>query len=197
MSSVPLKVGGFPLEPGDVIVTLVAGGAGYGDPLEREPEMVAHDVVQGYVTVEGAFADYGVVVSVHGEIDREATHARREELRAARQSLVVSSTESDHYDGDGRRIARISPATATRLGVETGDIVEYVPASRPSLRAWVEVDATLAEDETPLGPHGREICGVSEGGVIWVRTPWTYIAAITGLPDEFEASYALLQRASA
>jgi N-methylhydantoinase B len=192
VSTVPLKVGGFPLQPGDVIVTLVAGGAGYGDPLDREPEMVAHDVAQGYVSVEGAFSDYGVVLEQRGQVDHEQTHERRETLRSARQMLVVASTDSDHYDEDGRRIARISPTVAAILGVETGDILEYVPSSRPALRAWAEVDPTLLNDETPLGPQGREICGVQEGGVVWLRSPWTHIANVRELPDEFHLSFALL-----
>jgi N-methylhydantoinase B len=50
------------LMPGDVVVMDAAGGGGYGDPRERDREMVAEDVLQGYVTVEGAARDYGVVI---------------------------------------------------------------------------------------------------------------------------------------
>ncbi len=37
-------------------------GGGWGDPFERDPELVKRDVRDGYVTVAGAAADYGVVV---------------------------------------------------------------------------------------------------------------------------------------
>ena len=38
-------------------------GAGFGDPLERDPEAVLEDVADGYVTVRRAALDYGVVVN--------------------------------------------------------------------------------------------------------------------------------------
>ena len=46
----PGKVGGFPLRQDDVVVLQSAGGGGYGDPLEREPEAVRDDVAEGYVS---------------------------------------------------------------------------------------------------------------------------------------------------
>jgi N-methylhydantoinase B len=50
------------------------GGGGCGNPLEREPEMVQQDVIEGYVTVERARTDYGVAI-IPGtyEIDWEQT----------------------------------------------------------------------------------------------------------------------------
>jgi N-methylhydantoinase B len=48
--------------PGDVILFDSAGGGGYGDPLQRDPQAVAADVVNGYVSLEKAREDYGVVV---------------------------------------------------------------------------------------------------------------------------------------
>ena len=49
-------------QKGDVIQFLSAGGGGYGDANERNPEAVAQDVRNGYVSVEKAREDYGVVV---------------------------------------------------------------------------------------------------------------------------------------
>lgn len=45
--------------PGDVIEFYSAGGGGYGDPGERDPEAVKKDVLYGYVSVEKAKRDYG------------------------------------------------------------------------------------------------------------------------------------------
>ena len=50
------------LRPGDVVIMDAAGGGGYGDPLERVPELVEQDVLEGYVTLERAGKDYGVVI---------------------------------------------------------------------------------------------------------------------------------------
>ncbi|WP_247730757.1 hydantoinase B/oxoprolinase family protein [Halovivax limisalsi] len=68
-------------EPGETISNRSGGGGGYGHPLDRDPEAVREDVIDGYVSPEGAREDYGVVVSADGELDREAT----EELRAERR----------------------------------------------------------------------------------------------------------------
>ncbi len=48
------------LRPGDVVVMEAAGGGGYGNPLERDLDLVIEDVKEGYVTIEGAKRDYGV-----------------------------------------------------------------------------------------------------------------------------------------
>ena len=56
------------------------GGGGYGPPLERDPEAVLNDVLDGYVSLEAARRDYGVVLEGGGtEVDAEATAALRQE----------------------------------------------------------------------------------------------------------------------
>ena len=50
------------LKPGDVVTIDAPGGGGCGKPFEREPEMVAEDVAQGYISLESARNDYGVVI---------------------------------------------------------------------------------------------------------------------------------------
>ncbi len=72
------------LRPGDTLHVRLAGGAGYGDPLEREEERVLEDVLDGKVSREAAAEAYGVVLAASGrEVDAMATKARREALRAA------------------------------------------------------------------------------------------------------------------
>jgi N-methylhydantoinase B len=73
-----LKVNALPLREGDVVRVETGGGGGYGHPMEREPARVREDVVDGYVTVEGALRDYGVAVRPDGDLDVEATRAARE-----------------------------------------------------------------------------------------------------------------------
>jgi len=58
-------------------VMLVSGGGGFGDPLTRDPELVAADVRAGMVTVEGAARDYGVIVDDEGAVDAPATRRLR------------------------------------------------------------------------------------------------------------------------
>ncbi len=45
------------------------GGGGYGNPLERDPQLVLNDVVNGYVSIESAKKDYGVVINYQGKAD--------------------------------------------------------------------------------------------------------------------------------
>jgi N-methylhydantoinase B len=61
-----------------------AGGGGHGNPLEREPEMVERDVIEGYVSIEAAKKDYGVVIDPKTmKVDEEATKKLRDSLRKA------------------------------------------------------------------------------------------------------------------
>jgi N-methylhydantoinase B/oxoprolinase/acetone carboxylase alpha subunit len=69
-------------EPGDTVRTVSPNAAGYGDPLERDPQKVLDDVLEEFVHPEDAEALYGVVLDLeHERVDEGATAARREELR--------------------------------------------------------------------------------------------------------------------
>jgi len=59
-----------PLKLDDHVHLRLAGGAGYGDPLTRTPELVLRDVVLGFVSVEAAERDYGVAIRYTGGPDR-------------------------------------------------------------------------------------------------------------------------------
>jgi N-methylhydantoinase B len=65
------------------VVTIdAAGGGGYGDPLERDVERVEADVREGYVSLEAAEKDYGVIIDADtGLADQAATEKMRESLR--------------------------------------------------------------------------------------------------------------------
>ena len=74
------------VKPGDIVRVNMNAGGGYGDPLDRDPELVLGDVLDGYVTLHGARDDYGVVVDSNSlTIDTKATQSLREQRRA--QSL--------------------------------------------------------------------------------------------------------------
>jgi N-methylhydantoinase B len=57
-----LKANAHPVAAGSIVRMETGGGGGFGDPRERDPARVAADVRDGYVTVEAARRDYGVVV---------------------------------------------------------------------------------------------------------------------------------------
>ena len=64
----------YPLAHADLVSLRVSGSGGYGDPRERDPELVARDVALGYVSADQAREGYGVVVDpVSGAVDAGAT----------------------------------------------------------------------------------------------------------------------------
>ncbi len=63
--------------------TAFSGRVGWGDQLERDPELVAKEVRRGLVTAEGA-KRYGVCVAEEGAVDAEATESLRDQMRADR-----------------------------------------------------------------------------------------------------------------
>jgi N-methylhydantoinase B len=71
------KIAGLRLKKDDVVAWQLAGGGGYGDPLQRDPARVQRDVRMGYVTMEGARRDYGVVLHTDMSIDEDATRLLR------------------------------------------------------------------------------------------------------------------------
>jgi N-methylhydantoinase B len=71
------------LEEGDVVRVSTPGGGGYGDPLQREPALVARDVRRGYYTADEAARLFGVVLAGEPpDVDAPATAARRAQLAA-------------------------------------------------------------------------------------------------------------------
>jgi N-methylhydantoinase B len=67
---------------GDTITVLSAGGGGWGDPLERDPQAVLEDIHNEMATVERAREWYGVVIT-EGQVDGAATEKLRMQMRAA------------------------------------------------------------------------------------------------------------------
>jgi N-methylhydantoinase B len=67
---------GTVLRRGDVLLIETGGGGGHGHPFDRPAVHVAQDIRDGFVSVEAARSDYGVVVS-DGVLDDDATVAMR------------------------------------------------------------------------------------------------------------------------
>ena len=97
------------IEPGDMFTRPSAGGGGYGDPLERDPASVCEDVAEGYVSIERALKDYGVVVRVvdadlaEYAVDLEATASGRARIAGARVGWLAEDPEQvakRYRDGD-------------------------------------------------------------------------------------------------
>jgi N-methylhydantoinase B len=80
------------LHPGDQLWEYIAGGAGYGDALERDPVAVLGDVLDGKITAAMAAADYGVVLTPDGAaVDEVKSKESRAALRGARATQTRST----------------------------------------------------------------------------------------------------------
>ncbi len=77
-----------PIPAGTLVRVETTGGGGWGDPLEREPELVALDVLQGKVSARSAREDYGIVLATNADgeprVEAAATTTLRERLRSSR-----------------------------------------------------------------------------------------------------------------
>ncbi len=63
-----------------------SAGGGWGNPLERDPERVKRDVRDGYVSIDGALRDYGVVVRGDPDLHPERLELDLEQTRTERES---------------------------------------------------------------------------------------------------------------
>jgi len=69
------------VEPGTRIVLRTAGGGGFGDPLERDPQKVQNDVEEDLISVDRAKDEYGVVINTAtNKIDNETTALLRKQF---------------------------------------------------------------------------------------------------------------------
>ena len=90
LTRIRAKMDALEVRRGMVLRIRAPGGGGFGSPLDRDPDLVAQDVTEGYVSPESALTDYGVVVhrSVDFEregrfvVDAEATERQRHGVRS-------------------------------------------------------------------------------------------------------------------
>ncbi len=98
-----------PINVGDSFTRPSAGGGGLGDPIERDPKAVLEDVIDGYVSVERARKDYGVIISVidedlcHYVVDEEETDKKRKYIRTNRKVWLAEEpafVREKYLDGE-------------------------------------------------------------------------------------------------
>lgn len=82
--TLPSKCDHIRVRAGDLLHYVTWGGGGWGDPHQRDPELVALEMRRGLVTAEGA-RRYGVAVAADGTVDTEGTRALRAQPRGQAQ----------------------------------------------------------------------------------------------------------------
>jgi N-methylhydantoinase B len=110
-----------PIPAGTLVRVETTGGGGWGDPLDREPERVVLDVIQGKVSASAAREAYGVslVIDQEGEMSQDAiaTEAERSQLRRARGPVRLFDRGPGFQRLAGRDHAEV-------------DLVEWVASQR-------------------------------------------------------------------
>lgn len=77
---IPSKIDNLAVQPGDRIIFITAGSGGWGDPLARDPALVARDVAHDLVSRHRAEQDYGVILAEDGSVAQAETTALRERV---------------------------------------------------------------------------------------------------------------------
>ena len=167
----PGKVAGALARRNDVLVMRAAGGGGWGDPLDREPDLVRADLREGLVSIEVARELYGVTLKEDGSVDAEATMARRAALKAARLHLILATLPDDRafagVRGRHRRV-EMNERTADANCLEPGSLVELFGRHPAPLRAWIYLGDTQ-DGEIALAEDGFTILGATPGDRVLVR----------------------------
>jgi N-methylhydantoinase B len=86
------KVTGYKVRKGEVMEIEMGGGAGWGDPLERDPRSVLTDVAEGYVSIDSAARDYGVAVTLNGQRQYQIDEVATREMRSGRPDTRTANT---------------------------------------------------------------------------------------------------------
>jgi acetone carboxylase, alpha subunit len=113
----PLWTPALTAATGDLVGLYYTGGAGYGDPLDRQPHRVVDDLSLGILSAEFAEKAYGVVVRERAEadgttweVDDDATRRVREQRRQARLDQSEPVSEWWKRQRNGAREASGEPA---------------------------------------------------------------------------------------
>ena len=160
------KDNGMAIGPGDVAIGRMGGGSSHGDPLLREPERVAADVVDGWVSIKAARDVYGVVTDPSGVIDQEATAAARGDILADRSRWAKVQKSVDPHDD-----VRIGAS-----GRESRLVHEYIEA--------VERDGEYVLACTRCGEVLAPYCGDFKSNLLVKESPVTEIPLVAD-PSRF------------
>jgi N-methylhydantoinase B len=134
-----------PLSSGHVIMAQLGGGGGWGDPLERDPAAVLEDVLDEYVSLEGARRDYGVVIDEGDmKIDEQATTTLRKQMAAERKAKPKTQERAVEYLSpewqelcenalnEDEEFAKL----AGELSIELNNIIENCPDGKTRFLYW-------------------------------------------------------------
>lgn len=176
IEELPGKGSGVPLETDDVHEFTWEGAAGYGDPLDREPERVADDVAAGRISESTAVETYGVVIE-DGAVDHDATFERRADIRHKRLRESTADRERADVESGSTALSQIRDRDERRIG-------DYLRLSGADVEcAKCEQDLGRVDENTKESLAQRSI-DIEEIGRHWIDT-----AKLHDDPMEFREFY--------
>jgi N-methylhydantoinase B len=143
-----------PLSAGHVAIAHMGGGGGWGDPLERDPAAVLEDVLDEYVSLEGARRDYGVVIDEERmRVDQGATERLRSEMAEVRARGRTETVRAVRYlSPEWQKLCQEAlnhdaefAERAGDLTMELNNVIEACPDGETRCLYWRFRDGKLAE----------------------------------------------------
>jgi N-methylhydantoinase B len=167
----PGKISGHHVEERAMVMIRSAGGGGYGDPLERDPERVAVDVEEGYVSEQAARQLYGVVLRPDGSADAAASDRARQRLRGLRFHIATVAAVDSFEAGavSRRRVIKLNPRDAAAIGVTEDELIEMDAGVAASLRGWVRIDSNVPKGCLPIDERACAIMKIKVGDKVELR----------------------------
>jgi N-methylhydantoinase B len=150
------KPGEFKINQGDIFEYTWQGGGGYGDPLDRNPELVLQDVHIGAVSPRFAEAIFGVVLNGSpAQVDMARTATLRQRLKNSRLNQATRPAQVSHIEeghrllpmGENLEVIALNHRTVVRCkcGCDLGD----------ADRNWKERAAVLKVEADAAGPRRK------------------------------------------
>ncbi len=159
ISNLPGKVSGFPLQTGDRVISLSAGGGGFGDPHERAVADVLRDLEAGYVSERAAGAAYGVVAGAR----MNGSKPHNGSVFSGR--CVISKTAPSL----ALEIVAMSPETAEAMAMSDQTIVELPGQTGAPLRGMVSIDDALPRGAIGISPLAAKILQCAQDAPLEIR----------------------------
>jgi N-methylhydantoinase B len=136
-----LRQENFVQNAADVYAVRWSGGGGFGDPLQRDPERIAHDLEHLNITPEAARDIFGAVLDADEQVDATATLENRVRIRAARLERLGNGTAAREIHTGEVRLA-------------AGDNLAVYGSG--AARRWA--CAHCAADLGPLADNYKDVC---------------------------------------
>jgi len=186
---VATNAAGVPLPDGGAFEFRCASGGGFGDPLDRDPDVVTAEVRTGLLGADVALAVYGVVVDGPGTTAATRARRRRERLAVAAPPEAVPEVAEREVDEGGNEPAALYPgierrgpvARVARTGTPLAVAPDHWTTGCPVLEARLESGGPVIVTRSYLDP--------SDGTILHTEVvPGGESRAFSVLPDHWTSA---------